>query len=99
MKNFGGSCSNVKFSSTGSVKDSDGTNSWNLKVPLTDCSITNRITKLDTVGSDGNKYTEYALYWNSQLSNSSPVQQLLQIGQVELVCRVDSFQVKGFLQN
>ena len=89
-QNFVGSCSNVKFSSTGSVKDSDGLNSWNIKVPLSDCSITSNNTKVDSLG---NTYTEHALYLNSQLSDTSPLQQLVQIGQLKLVCRVDSFQV------
>ena len=89
LQSFGGACSNVKFSSTGSVKDTDGVNSWNIKIPLSDCSMT-ETTEFD---SSWNKYTEYSLCWNSQLSDDSPVQQLLQVGQVKLVCRVDSFQV------
>ena len=99
FQNFSGACSNVKFSSTGSVKDTDGFNSWNIKVPLSECSM-RESTELD---SAWNKYTEYALYWNSQLSDKSAIsqqlndiQQLLQVGQVKLVCRVDSFQVNQF---
>ena len=87
---FGGTCTNVKLASTGSVKDSENANSWNIKVPLTNCGIT------ATEGTDGTtnkKYIEYALYWNSQLSDTSPVQQLFQIGQVKMTCRVDPFQV------
>ena len=89
-KNFSGTCSSVKLLSTGGVKDSDNVNSWNLKIPLSDCSITSKLAKLDLTGSAGNRYTEYELFWNSHLSANS---QLFQIGQVKLVCRVDSFQV------
>ena len=89
-QNFNGDCTNVKFSSTGGVKDSDDNNSWNLKVPLSDCSISSDNTKTD---ASDNKYTEYTLYWNSHFSDALAVRKLFQIGQVKLVCRVDSFQV------
>ena len=87
---FQGTCTNVKLASTGSVKDSSTTdNAWNLKVPLTSCAIA------ATEGTDSTtnkKYVEYALYWNSQLSDNNPAQQLYQIGQVKMVCRVDPYQ-------
>ena len=87
----GGTCTNVKLSATGTVTDLDGANSWNMKMPLTNCAIQ------ATEGTDANtskKYIEYALYWNSQLLDSQlATQQLYQIGQVKMTCRVDPFQL------
>ena len=91
VANWQGTCTKVKLASSGSVKDSSTTdNAWNLKVPLTSCAIA------ATEGTDSTtnkKYVEYALYWNSQLSDNNPAQQLYQIGQVKMTCRVDPFQV------
>ena len=80
-----------KLAATGSVKDSSGTdNAFNLKVPFTDCKIA-ATTKAD--GTTGNKYIEYALYWNSQTVDAITAPQLLyQIGQVKMVCRIDPYQ-------
>ena len=85
-----GTCNMVKLASTGGVKDSDNSNSWNLKVPLADCGIS---ATSGTDSSTNKRYYEYALYWNSQLSDSNPVQQLFQIGQVKMTCRLDPFQL------
>ena len=87
----GGTCTNVKLASTGAVTDSDGANSWNLKMPLTNCGIAaSEVTDATT----NKKYIEYALYWNSQLIDSQlATQQLYQIGQVKMTCRVDPFQL------
>ena len=67
VEGFTGTCNNVKFSSTGSIKDSNGSNSWNMKVPLTDCAIAES-QLMDQM--NGNNFIDYTLYWNSQALDS-----------------------------
>ena len=86
-RTFSGNCNRVKFVQTGS----SSSKSWNIKVPFNDCQIQS-IRKIDSVSQ--NEYTEYALYWNSQISSSSSTQ-VYQTSQVKIVCRLNPIMLSG----